>query len=156
MATYIGFSTINLHAPRANPESGIDGGPGSITSPIRYGKKFRLTDEELVVQDFINALNISQGQKVGNPAYGTTLWSFVFEPNTADTHYQIETEMRRVASIDTRLSINSINVFYREHGILIETELAIEPFNNAQTINIFFNNVTNAASVATTQNSGFF
>lgn len=148
MPTYIGFSTINANKPRSSDLSaGIDGGTGSITQPIIFGKKYRLVDEKLVIQDFLNALNIQQGQKVGNPGYGTTLWSFVFEPNTADVQFQLQDEIRRVASLDPRMIVNSVKAYPKENGILIEVELAIAPFNNAQIMNVFFNNLTNSAVV---------
>jgi len=148
MPTYIGFSTINANKPRSTDLSaGIDGGTGSITQPIIFGKKYRLVDEKLVIQDFLNALNIQQGQKVGNPGYGTTLWSFVFEPNTADVQFQLQDEIRRVASLDPRMIVNSVKAYPKENGILIEVELAIAPFNNAQIMNVFFNNLTNSAVV---------
>jgi phage baseplate assembly protein W len=148
MPTYIGFSTINANKPRSSDlPAGIDGGTGSITQPIIFGKKYRLVDEKLVIQDFLNALNIQQGQKVGNPGYGTTLWSFVFEPNTADVQFQLQDEIRRVASLDPRMIVNSVKAYPKENGILIEVELAIAPFNNAQIMNVFFNNLTNSAVV---------
>ena len=98
-----------------------------------------------MVQDFINALNIQQGQKVGQPGYGTTLWTFVFEPNTPDTQFQIESEVRRVASSDPRMIVNSVNSYPQENGILIEVEMAIAPFNNAFALSVFFDNSTNLA-----------
>lgn len=147
MATYIGFSTINVNTPRTAVSGGANGGPGTLASPIRFGKKYRLTDEQLVVQDFINALNIQQGQKVGNPGYGTSLWSFVFEPNTIDVQYQLQAEIRRVAIQDPRLHINSLNTSTQEHGILIEMEVAIVPFNNASVLSVFFDNRTGTANV---------
>jgi hypothetical protein len=74
MPNYIGFSTINANQPRSTDlNAGVDGGTGSILQPVRVGKKFRLVDTPLVVRDFINSLNIQQGQKVGKPEYGTTL-----------------------------------------------------------------------------------
>jgi phage baseplate assembly protein W len=100
-----------------------------------------------VIQDFLNALNIRQGQKVGQPGYGTTLWDFVFEPNTADTQFQLQDEIKRVASSDPRLIVNSVKAFPQENGILIEVELAIAPFNNAQILSVFFNNLTNRATI---------
>jgi phage baseplate assembly protein W len=118
-----------------------------MVAPIIYGKKCTLVDEKLVVQDFINALNIPQGQKVGNPAYGTTLWTFVFEPNTADVQFQLQNELQRVANLDSRLIVNSINVYTQDNGILLEVELAVAPFNNAQSISIFFDNFNNTASL---------
>jgi phage baseplate assembly protein W len=147
MPQYIGFSTINANKPQSTDLStGSSGGVGGVNQPIVYGKKFRSVDEQLVIQDFINALNIPQGQKVGNPAYGTTLWSFVFEPNTADVQFQLENELRRVASLDPRLILNSVKAYPQENGILIEVEIAIAPFNNAQFLNVFFSNQTNTAS----------
>lgn len=146
MPTYIGFSTIGANKPKStNVQSGVDGGFGSILSPVNTGKKFRLVDEQLVIQDFINALNIPLGQKVGQPGYGTTLWNFVFDPNTADVQFQLENEIKRVASSDPRLILNYVKAFPQENGILLEAELAITPFNNPLELNVFFNSATNRA-----------
>jgi phage baseplate assembly protein W len=148
MPSYIGFSTINANKPQSTQLStGSSGGVGSVMQPIVYGKKYRTLDEQLVIQDFINALNIPQGQKVGNPAYGTTLWSFVFEPNTSDVQSQLVNELTRVANSDPRLILNSVKAYPQENGILIEVEIAIAPFNNAQFLNVFLNNQTNTAAV---------
>jgi phage baseplate assembly protein W len=148
MATYNGFSTINANKPRSTSLTpGTGGGYGSTTQPVIPGKKFKLTNEQLVIQDFLNALNIQQGQKVGQPGYGTTLWSFIFEPNTADTQFQLQDEIRRVASTDPRIILNSVKAFPKENGILIEVELAIAPFNKAQLLSVFFNNLTNVAAI---------
>lgn len=146
MATYIGFSTIHANEPRStNLPRGKDGGAGSMVQPVSIGNKFQLVDTPLVVQDFINSLNIQQGQKVGQPGYGTTLWSFVFEPNTADVQFQLENEIRRVASLDPRLILNTVKAYPQENGILLEVEMAIAPFNNAFALSVFFNNSTNTA-----------
>ena len=148
MPNYIGFSTINANKPRStNLNPGKSGGTGSMVQPIVYGKKFRMVDEKLVIQDFINALNIQQGQKVGNPAYGTSLWSFVFEPNTVDVRFQLETEIRRVAGLDPRMILNSVKTYPQENGILIELEMAVTPFNNAQTLSVFFSNASGSATI---------
>ncbi len=148
MATYIGYSSINANKPRSsNLPVGTGGAVGSTINPYVVGNKFQLVDAPLVVQDFINALNIQQGQKVGNPAYGTTLWSFVFEPNTADVQFQLQNEILRVASQDPRMIVNSVNAYPHENGILIEIEMAIAPFNNAFDLSVFFNNATNQAVI---------
>ena len=148
MPSYIGFSTINANKPRStNLPAGLAGGVGSMVQPVIPGKKYRLGDESLVIQDFINSLNIQQGQKVGNPGYGTTLWSFVFEPNTFDVQQQLETEIRRVANQDPRMIVNTVSAYPQENGILIEVEMAVAPFNNAETLSVFFNNNTNTAVI---------
>jgi phage baseplate assembly protein W len=146
MATYIGFSTINANKPKTTTAlPGVDGGVGSVISPIIPGKKFRLVDAPLVIQDFINALNIQQGQKVGNPGYGTTIWSFIFDPNDATTQFKIEEEIKRIANSDPRLILNTVKSYVQDNGILLEVELAVAPFNDATTVNVFFNNLTNQA-----------
>lgn len=150
MPTYIGFSTINANRPRTtNAPPGSSGGTGSMVYPIIPGKKFRMVDGPLVLRDFINALNINKGEKVGQPGYGTDIWSYIFEPNDADTQFKIKAEITRVASSDPRLLLNSVKSFVRENGILIEVEVAIQPFNDASIINVFFNNLTNQASLST-------
>jgi phage baseplate assembly protein W len=146
MPTFIGFSTINANQPRStNVRPGIDSGSGTITKQVNIGKKYRMTDEALVIRDFVNALNIQQGQKVGQPQYGTTLWSFIFEPNTYDIQNQLEAEIKRVASLDPRIVMNYVKAFPQENGILIETEIAISPFNTAIQLNLFFDSTTNKA-----------
>ena len=87
MATFIGFNTINQF------------------------KKFTLTDFELIKRDLLNAFNIRQGQLPGRPAYGTTIWSFMFEPQTQQVQNAIIAEVQRVAGGDTRLYINDIQCF---------------------------------------------
>lgn len=146
MPTYTGFSTINANKPQStNLNAGVDGGYGGTVKPVVYGKKFVLVDEQLIIQDFINALNIQQGQKVGQPQYGTTLWSFIFEPNTLDTQTKLQNEILRVASQDPRMLVNSINVYPQDNGILIELEMAVTPMNNAFQLSVFFDNLTNRA-----------
>ena len=148
MPTYVGFSSINAEKPRTvNEVPGLDGTGGLIKNPLVYGKKYRLTNAELVVQDLVNALNIRKGEKVGQPNYGTTLWDFVFEPNTRDVTQQLENELQRVVSQDPRLNVNRIQAYPREGGILVELELAVTPFNNAGDLNLFFDNQTNTAAI---------
>ena len=146
MATYIGFSTINANKPQTTQaNAGVDGGTGGIVKSQVFGKKYRTVDTPLVIQDFLNALNIQQGQKVGQPEYGTTLWSFVFEPNTLDVQTQLTNEIRRVASQDPRMLLNEVRAYPQENGILIEVQMSITPFNNATQLSVFFNNATNSA-----------
>jgi phage baseplate assembly protein W len=146
MTTYIGFSTINANRPKTTrAPTGTGGGTGSMVDPIILGKKFRIVDGPLVLRDFINALNINKGEKVGQPGYGTDIWSYIFEPNDADTQFRIQTEIRRVASSDPRILLNSVKSFVQDNGILLEVEVAIQPFNDATVVNVFFNNITNQA-----------
>lgn len=144
MATYIGFSTRNANKPRSsNLRTGNNGGFGSVSQSINPGKKYRLVEDSLVVQDFINAFNIRQGQKVGQPGYGTTLWDFIFDQNDLTTQQRIQTEVQRVASLDPRIILNTVSVYPQDNGILIEVEIAVAPFNQAQLLSLFANVNTN-------------
>jgi len=147
MASYIGFSTKTINQVRdfIQIQTGTDGGSSILAKPFQASKTFKLTDEQLVITDFINALNIPQGQKPGNPGYGTTLWSFIFEPNTIDVQRDLTTEIRRVAALDSRIDLNTVTVSNQDNGILMELELAVIPFNTALNINIFFDPNTNTA-----------
>lgn len=141
---YTGFSTINANKPRSsNVRTGNNGGFGSVTQPINPGKKYKLVDSPLVIQDFINAFNIRQGQKVGQPGYGTTLWDFIFDQNDLTTQQRIQTEVQRVASLDPRIILNTVSVYPQDNGILIEVEIAVAPFNQAQVLSLFANINTN-------------
>jgi len=137
MVIYRGFSTQfnNLPAPSLNPP-GIDG--GQVTRPVVPVKKFSLYDDQLVIVDFLNALNIPQGQKPGKPEYGTTIWSFIFEPNIPEVQIQIENEIRRIAGLDPRLIINTVIIYPYDSGFLAEMELAIAPENKVQQLQLNF------------------
>jgi phage baseplate assembly protein W len=146
MAVFTGFSTQHANEPRQPTASpGVAGGVGQITGIQGIGKKFRVTDEQLVLQNFINALNIPLGQKPGQPSYGTTLWSFIFEPNLADTQFQIQNEIRRVAATDPRIILNNVVAYPQDNGILLEVELAVAPFNEAISLSVYFDQQANKA-----------
>lgn len=148
MSQYIGFSTIDADKPKTtNLNSGIGGGPGTIVNPVTVGKKFKLTDQNLVVRDLINALNIRQGEKVGQPGYGTKLWNFVFEPNTQDVTFALENEVRRIVNLDPRLVLGFVKSYPQENGILVEMQVAVAPFNQSALLSVFFNSSTNTASI---------
>jgi phage baseplate assembly protein W len=122
MATFIGFNTINQF------------------------KKFTLTDFELIKRDLLNAFNIRPGQLPGRPAYGTTLWSFVFEPQTQETQTSIQTEVQRVAGGDPRIFVSQVDVYPQENGILLEIQLTVVPTTDAKILSIFFDQQQRTAS----------
>lgn len=148
MATYLGFSTQNVcKAKTTNMVSGSAGGPGGIRAGINWGKKFKLTDNDLVIQDLINALNIRRGTKVGQPGYGTTLWDKLFEQNTPAMQSEIEFEIRRIIGQDPRIILNLIKVYPYNNGILLELQLAVAPLNEALAIKINLNTESNTANL---------
>lgn len=147
MPQYVGFSTQNANKPPTrNAQYGGYGGVGGIVNPVYTGRKFQLTDAELVLTDLVNALNIKEGEKVGQPSYGTRLWNFVFQPNTNDINTAIQNEIARMAGLDPRLSLQSVQVFPKDNGILIQLQAYVLPFSQAMTLSVFLDSTTNTAS----------
>jgi len=122
MTTFIGFNTIGQN------------------------KKFTLTDFELVKRDLANAFNILQGEKPGMPGYGTTIWSYVFENQTAQTEQAILTEVQRVVGGDPRLYVTAATVYPQQNGILIELQVQVVGSTTSERLSIFFDQETRRAS----------
>lgn len=147
MPTYIGFSTQHVDNVRtAGFARGINNTIGNTDKISRSGKKFRTTDEQLAIQDLLNAFNIVQGQKPGRPSYGTTLWSYIFEPNTLDVRKQLEQEVSRIIQLDPRIILNTLTTVSMETGIMIQLELAISPFNNPIQLAVMFDQGSRTAT----------
>jgi phage baseplate assembly protein W len=95
MALYNGFSTYN-----------------------RY-KKYKLTDFELVKQDLFNHFNIRKGEKLMNPEFGTIIWGLLFEPFTDDVRKAITDDVKRIATYDPRLAVDSIQIDEYQQGVQV-------------------------------------
>ena len=121
MTTYIGYNTIN------------------------QVKKFTLTDSELVKRDLLNSIMIREGEMPGRPEVGTNIWSYVFDPNTSDTVRKIKAEIQRLIDADPRIQAEEINVFAKDHNILIEMNVRILPSVDLEVINLIFDQSTNSA-----------
>ena len=124
MATYIGYNTID------------------------QVKKFTLTDRELVKRDLLNSIMIREGEMPGRPEVGTNIWSYVFDPNTDDTVRKIKAEIQRLIDADPRIQAEEVNVYAKNHNILIEMNVRILPDVNLEVINLMFDQNTNTAKFA--------
>jgi len=122
MANYTGFSTIDRV------------------------KNFKLTDKELVKRDFLNLLHIKQGEMPNRPEVGTTIWNFVFEPNTEDTIRKIKNEIMRLAELDKRLTFEDINIEYKQHSVIVEIGTRIYPDVNLEVLILEFDERSNTVS----------
>jgi phage baseplate assembly protein W len=122
MTTFIGFNTIDQN------------------------KKFTLVDFELIKRDLLNAFNIRQGQLVGRPAYGTTIWDFVFENQLQETERALIAEIQRVCGGDPRIYVSNIEIFPQQQGILIQLEISVVPSTDATRLAVFFDTEQRRAS----------
>ena len=68
-------------------------------------KKFTLTDDALVKRDFLNSLNIRQGQLPGRPQFGTVIWENLFDNQSNELITNIESELQRIAGLDPRMQL---------------------------------------------------
>jgi len=123
MAIYFGFSTID------------------------NSKKFRLVDYELVKRDVLNSLLIKQGEKLGNPSYGTNVWGLIFEPQTDSTMKDLEHEMRRTVEQDPRVKVDDLQVYPQQNGVLVELFVTVLPTTEKQRLSLFFNQETQSANI---------
>ena len=123
MATYFGFSTID------------------------NSKKCRLVDYELVKRDVLNSLLIKQGEKLGNPSYGTNVWGLIFEPQTDSTMKDLEHEMRRTVEQDPRVKVDDLQVYPQQNGVLVELFVTVLPTTEKQRLSLFFNQETQSANI---------
>ena len=122
MPAFIGFNTINQN------------------------KKFTLVDSELIKRDLANSMNIIQGEMVGKPAYGTMLWSYMFENQTPETMGLILAEIQRLAGQDPRIFLQDANVYPQENGVLIELEIKLVSSSQSERLSLFLNQETRRAS----------
>lgn len=122
MTTFIGFNTIDQI------------------------KKFTLTGFELIKQDLLNAFNIRQGELPGRPAYGTVMWTFLFENQLENLVQAIRSEIQRVAGQDPRIAINDIEIYPQNNGILVQINLQVVPSQNAERLAIFFDQLQRSAT----------
>jgi len=122
MPTFIGFNTIGQF------------------------RKFTLTDADLVKRDLINALNIQQGSLPGRPDYGTTVWSYLFENQTPEVISRIGDELQRLVRQDPRVSLQDVEVYPQENGVLIQLALRIVPETTVQQLAVLFDLQSRQAS----------
>ena len=122
MATFIGFNTIDQY------------------------KKFTLVDFQLIKRDLLNYFKIRQGEKVGRPDVGTTMWNLIFEPQTEQTASLIVQEMQRIVGQDPRIYLSSAEAYPQVNGILVELEIQAVQGQTAELLSVFFDQQTRTAS----------
>ena len=121
MATFIGYNTQQAY------------------------KKFTLVDQQLVIRDLLNAFNIKQGELPGRPQYGSPIWAMIFEQMTPDVQQNIRQSCIDIIKQDPRLSLQTINVFPFDNGMLMEIEVQFLPNTDVELLQVFFDGNTGVA-----------
>ncbi|NBR60167.1 MAG: hypothetical protein EBT86_00685 [Actinobacteria bacterium] len=113
--TYKGFSTINTES-----------------------ENFKLFDLNLIKQDLINHFHIKQGEKLGNPTFGTIIWDLLFEPLTTDLKELVIKDVERIFNYDPRITAQNIVITAYESGLQVECELTYLPYNISEVLKFKF------------------
>jgi phage baseplate assembly protein W len=116
MSIYRGFSTLE----------------GEFSSP-------RLTDAELIKRDLLNSFAIRKGEKVGNPAYGSSILDLIMEPLTEEVKNLLIEEVTTTINQDPRIGLKQLVLTEFNNGIQCELELVYVQTNQVETLAINFN-----------------
>jgi len=112
---YKGFSTVNVHS-----------------------ENFVLYDFELIKQDLINHFYVRQGERLMQPAFGTIIWSLLFEPLTPTIQDLILQNVNEILNYDPRIQATNVLVTPYDTGIQIEATLKYVPYNIQQNLQLKF------------------
>ena len=105
-----------------------------------------MTDQDLVTRDLLNAFNIKQGEKPGNPKYGTIIQGFMFEPNLESVRSEMEHEVRRVIASDPRITLISLSISPQDNQVLIALQMQYAPFEDTTSVTLGINKLSGAVS----------
>lgn len=106
-------------------------------------KKFRVSDFELVKQDLINHFNISKGEKLMQPNFGTIIWSMLFEPLTDAVRQAIVKDVEKIINNDPRINLQNIIITDQNYGLQIELSLLYRTNNQTSTLALMFDKNSN-------------
>ena len=95
-------------------------GPGKSRSWVLY-------DLDLIKQDLMNIFMTRLGERIMRPTLGCNIWEYIYEPLTPDVVEIIEEEVTRIVSLDTRLSVQNIQINTTTNGIVILIQLLYIP-----------------------------
>ena len=115
-------------------------------STIGRNKKFSLQDFDLIKRDVLNSMTIRQGEKVGRPEVGSTVWNFIFAPLTGENMQRLEGEIRKTIERDPRVRLNEANFFTQGNGVLVELFVQVVNTTELQRIQAFFDQDTQQVS----------
>ena len=101
-------------------------------------KSHVLYDIELIKQDIINHFHIRQGEKLGDPEFGTIIWDAIYEPLTDQLKEVISANVTKIVNSDPRVTVESINLESYESGLIIDCVLTYLPYNISEAMRLKF------------------
>jgi|TARA_B110000438_G_scaffold152328_1_gene146374 phage baseplate assembly protein W len=108
-------------------------------STVNPGNKSNvLYDIALIKQDIINHFHIRQGEKLGDPEFGTIIWDAIYEPLTDQLKEVIADNVTKIVNSDPRVTVESINLESYESGLIIDCVLTYLPYNISESMRLKF------------------
>tara|TARA_B100002019_G_scaffold155959_1_gene134272 strand:+ start:6559 stop:7014 length:456 start_codon:yes stop_codon:yes gene_type:complete len=97
-----------------------------------------LYDLNLIKQDLLNHFHIRQGEKLGDPTFGTIIWDVLFEPLTPTLRNLIIDNVNAIIANDPRITVDKVTIQEYESGIQIECNLVYLPYNIQESMQLNF------------------
>jgi len=100
-----------------------------------------LTDLQLAKKDLQNHFSIKKGEKWNNPAFGTDIPNYLFQPLDDLTTNLIRQEVIEVIDYDPRFALEDREITVEEdkHSVTVEVSVRYIPLNIVDTLAISFN-----------------
>lgn len=99
----------------------------------------RLVDNDLIKRDILNSFAIRKGEKVGNPAYGSSIMDLVMEPLTEEIKNLLIEEVSNTIKSDPRVGLRQLILTEYEYGIQCQIELLYTNTNQTENLLVNFN-----------------
>lgn len=110
--------------------STVDAQPGSTGTS--------LYDEDIALRDLLNAFQTPKGSRVMLPTFGSSIYSYLFEPLTDATKEQIANDAKDVVGSDSRFQLVNTEMDETEHGITLNLSLIYHPTGSPTTLAVNF------------------
>jgi phage baseplate assembly protein W len=111
---------------------------GFSTAGESLTKDWTYYDIELIKRDLMNHFNTRVGERVMRPDFGCKIWDYMMEPLTTGIRDLIVAETMRICEMDSRVSVNDVQVFQMGSGIRVEMTLNYDPFSVSETFYVDF------------------
>ena len=122
-------------APAINPPPQKYRGFSTVNNK---NQNFALYDFELIKQDILNHFYVRQGERLMQPAFGSIIWTLLFEPLTPQIQDLILQNVNEIFNYDPRVQASNILITPYEQGIQIECKLTYLPYNIQQNLQLKF------------------
>lgn len=99
---------------------------------------FVLYDISLIKQDIINHFHIRQGEKLGDPTFGTIIWDLLYEQLTDGVRDLIIKNVSTIINYDPRVNVDNIIVDRFDKGIQVECTLTFLPYSISESLRFKF------------------